>query len=109
MNNEKDLIQHDDEDAVKFIQNYLPQEMKGKFSNDEILYLLDIIYDFYENKGLMDDDVDDTTIVEIDEDEMVDYVLKNVKKDKIYNYSADEITFVIQGELAYGDSLGMFD
>lgn len=109
MNNEKDLIQHDDDDAVKFIQNYLPQELKGKFSNDEILYILDIIYDFYEGKGFMDEDADESSIVDIDEEEMVSFVLKNVKKDKIYNFSADEITFIIQGELAYGDSLGMFE
>ncbi|MBB4037994.1 hypothetical protein GGR21_003920 [Dysgonomonas hofstadii] len=109
MSNEKDLIQHDDDDAVKFIQNYLPQELKGKFSNDEILYVLDVIYDFYEDKGLMDENVDEATIVDIDEDEMVTFVLKSVKKDKIYNFSADEVTFIIQGELAYEDSLGMFE
>lgn len=109
MNDEKDLIQHDDDDAVKFIQNYLPQELKEKFSNDEILYVLDVIYDFYEEKGLMDDDADESVIVDIDEDEMVAYVLKTITKDKIYNFSAEEVTFIIQGELAYGDSLGMFE
>jgi len=109
MNNEKDLIQHDDDDAVKFIQNYLPQEMKGKFSNDEITYVLDIIYDFYEEKGFMDEDADESSIVDIDEDEMVAFVLKNVKKDNIYKFSSEDITFIIQGELEYGDSLGMFE
>jgi len=109
MNNEKDLLQHDDDEAVKFIQNYLPQEMKDKFSGDEITYVLDIIYDFYDEKGLMDEDADENAVIEIDEDEMVAFVLKNVKKDKIYNFSPDEVTFIIQGELAYGDSLGMFE
>ncbi len=57
----------------------------------------------------MDENVDEATIVDIDEDEMVTFVLKSVKKDKIYNFSADEVTFIIQGELAYEDSLGMFE
>ena len=54
MSNEKDLIQYDEDDAVKFIQNYLPQEMKGKYTNDEINYIIDIVYDFYDEKGFME-------------------------------------------------------
>jgi len=109
MSNDKDLILHDDDDAVKFIQNYIPQEMKEKFSENEILYILDIIYDFYEEKGLMDDDADEDAVVEIDEDEIEEYVLGYVKKDKIYSFTPEEVNFIIQGELAYGDALGMFD
>lgn len=103
-----DSIQYDEDDAVKFIQNYLPQELKGKFSNDEINYIIDIIYEFYEDKGFMDDS-DDEAVVDIDEDEMIEFVLKNTKKDKINNFSSDEIAFIIQGELAYCDSIGIFE
>jgi hypothetical protein len=109
MSNEKDLIPYDEEDAVKYIQNYLPQEIKGKYTNDEINYIIDIVYDFYDEKGLMDDDANDDAIVNIDEDEIIAYVLKNTKKDKINNFSADEIAFIIQGELAYCDSIGIFE
>lgn len=106
---EKELIQYDEDDAVKFIQNYLPQEMKGKYSNDEINYVIDIVYDFYDEKGYMDEDADDNSVVDIDEDELIAYVLKYTKKDKINNFASDEIAFIIQGELAYCDSLGIFE
>ena len=43
MSNELDDWQYDDDEAVRFIQNYLPQEMKGKFKDDDILYILDLI------------------------------------------------------------------
>jgi len=109
MSQEKDLMQYDEDEAVKYIQNYLPQEMKDKYSNDEINYIIDIVYDFYEEKGYMDEDSDDNTIVDIDEDELVAYVLKNTKKDKINNFSADDISFIIQGELAYCESIGIFE
>jgi hypothetical protein len=108
MNNEKDLIQYDEEDAVRFIQNYIPQEIKEKYTNDEINYIIDIVYEFYEEKGFMDDGNEDA-VVDIDEDELVAYVLKNTKKDKINNFSSDDIAFIIQGELAYCDSIGIFD
>lgn len=108
MNNEKDPIQYDEDDAVKFIQNYLPQEMKGKYTNDEINYIIDIVYEFYDEKGFMDDDNEDA-VVDIDEDEIVAYVLKNTKKEKVNNFTSDDIAFIIQGELAYCDSIGIFE
>ncbi len=109
MSNEKDLIPYDEDDAVKFIQNYIPQEIKGKFTNDEITYIIDIVYEYYDEKGFMNDDTEEDSIVDIDEEEIVSYVLKNTKKDKINNFSADEIAFIIQGELAYCDSIGIFE
>lgn len=110
MSTELDPIGYDEDDAVKFIQNFIPQEMKGKFTDDEINYVIDIIYEFYEDKGLLDEsNTSDDEIVDIDEDELIEFVLKNTRKDKLKEFSAEEITFIIQGELAYCDSLNMFE
>jgi hypothetical protein len=49
MSTNNDELLYDEDDSVKFIQNYLPQELKGKFSNDDINYIVDLIYDFYES------------------------------------------------------------
>ena len=65
MSTNNDELLYDEDDSVKFIQNYLPQELKGKFSNDDINYIVDLIYDFYESNGMLDDDGDDE--IEIDE------------------------------------------
>jgi uncharacterized protein YqeY len=65
MNEEQDLS-YDEDDAVKFIRNYLPQELKEKFSDNEINYIIDLVYEFYESKGFVDED--DDTVVEVDED-----------------------------------------
>ena len=55
MSTNNDELLYDEDDSVKFIQNYLPQELKGKFSNDDINYIVDLIYDFYESNGMLDD------------------------------------------------------
>lgn len=102
-------IGYDEDDAVKFIQNSLPQELKGKFSDDEVNYLIDVVYDFYEDKGFMDADVSDESLVEIDEDEIISYVLKNTKKDGVRDFSEEEITFIVQGELKYCESIDIFE
>jgi len=110
MSTELDPIGYDEDDAVKFIQNFLPQEMKGKFTDDEINYVIDIIYEYYEDKGLLDENTtSDDEIVDIDEDELTEFVLKNTRKDKLKEFSAEEIIFIIQGELAYCESLDMFE
>ena len=107
MSTNNDELLYDEDDSVKFIQNYLPQELKGKFSNDDINYIVDLTYDFYESNGMLDDDGDDE--IEIDEEEVVNYVIKNAQKDGVGKFEPEEITFIVQGELEYCDSINMFD
>ena len=42
-NIDNELLQdaEDDARAIEFIQNYLPQELKEKFTEDELYYFLD--------------------------------------------------------------------
>lgn len=109
MNENEDFFDYDEDESVKFIRNYLPQELKEKFSDDDINYIVDLIYDFYESKGYLNDDVDDDANIEIDEDELVDYVVKNAKKDGVGKFEPEEIRFIVQGELEYCDSIDLFE
>jgi hypothetical protein len=100
---------YDEDESVKFIKNYLPQELKEKFSDDDINYIVDLIYEYYDSKGFMNDDESDDKEVEIDEDELINFVIKNAKKDGVGKYDAEEISFIVQGELEYCDSIDMFE
>jgi hypothetical protein len=102
-----DEIMHDDDNAVKFIQNYLPQELKEKFSDDDIFYIIDLVYDFYDVSGFLDG-ADDAT-VEIDEEQLILYVENNAKKDGLKHFEPDEIAILVQGELEYCDSIHLFE
>lgn len=104
--NEEDFLPYDDDEAIKFIRNQIPQELKEKFSDDDLNYLVDLIYEFYEDKGFLNDD---DTEVDIDLDELTAYVVKNAKKDKVGVYTEEEIQFVVDAEIAYCDSLGVFE
>lgn len=106
---EKEEFLYDEDESVKFIQNYLPQELKGKFSNDDINYIVDLIYEFYESKGFLNDEASDDAEVDIDEDELADFVVKNAKKDGVGKYTPEEIAFIVQGEMEYCDSIHMFN
>ena len=110
MNEEQDFI-YDDDEAVKFIRNYLPQELKEKFSDDDINYIIDLIYEFYESKGVFadNDGNDEDEFVEFDEDALIRFVIKNAQKDGVGKYQSDEIAFIVQGELDYCDSINLFE
>ncbi|MDR0574052.1 MAG: hypothetical protein LBG96_08505 [Tannerella sp.] len=102
MSEDKDFL-YDDSEAVKFIKNFLPEEIKSKFNDDDINYIIDLIYDFYDSKGFMDGG--DDKYIEVNEDELISYVVKNALSDGVGKYEADDLSFVIQGELEYCDSI----
>lgn len=104
-NDVKDPLEYDDEAAIAFIRNHISQEMKAKFSDDDLYYLLDTIYDYYDQKGYLKDD-DDT--VEIDLDELSAFVYKAAKKEKMA-IEQDEVGFIVDAEISYCDSLGIFE
>jgi len=102
---EEDLLVYDEDEAVKFILNSIPAESKDRIDNDKIEYVLDVVYDFYDENGLIDED--STEEASIDEEEMFKYIMKSSKKDKM-KLSEDDIQIILDGEYEYGKSLGIY-
>ena len=90
---------YDDAEAVRYIQQNLPQEAQGKFSDDEVLYITDVIFDYYESNGLMDEDEE----VTIDVDDLTEYVVKNAKRDG-FKFDGEMVRWVVDAELDYEES-----
>ena len=108
MKKEDDFL-YDDDESVKFIKKLLPDDLKQKFDDDDIIYIVDLIYEFYDSKGLMDiEDEDDDKEVDLDEDELIDFVVTNALADGINKYKAEEVEVIVQAELDYCESIGMF-
>ena len=98
---------YDDSDAVKFINNFLPEDIRKKFNDDDIVYIIDLIHDYYDSKGYFDGDEDKE--IEINEDELIAFVVKNALTDGVGNFAADDVSLIVQGELEYCNSIGMFE
>jgi len=103
---EDDMFEYDEDEAIAFIRNQLPQELKTRFSDDDLNYIIDLIYEYYESKGLLNDDEEE---VEIDLDDLTAFVVKNATKDKVGVYTDEEIHFIVDGEIAYCETLGIFE
>ena len=106
MRQDDDFLQDDldDEKTIEFIKNYLPQDLKDKFTDDEYYYFLDLI-DYYAQSGILDAQPDADGCIEIDLEKIVDYIVKEAKKDGMGDYAPEEILFIVQGEMEYADTL----
>lgn len=102
-----DLPEFDDDEAIAFILKYIPQELKVKVTEDDIAYILDVIYDFYESNGLIEED--STEEASIDEEDMLEFAMKAIKKDKVVNFSEEEVQILLDGEFEYGKSIGIYN
>ncbi|MDL2306323.1 hypothetical protein LJC72_13485 [Bacteroides sp. OttesenSCG-928-D19] len=103
------LDEADDERTIEFIRNYLPQELKEKFTDDEFLYFLDVMDEYYAESGILDAEPDEEGYVNIDLEEVAAFIVKEAKKDEMGEYDPEEILFVVQGEMEYGNSLGQVE
>ena len=101
-------FKYDEDNAIKFIKAFIPEESSEKFSDDDILFVIDCIWDYYEDNGFLDisADADDETL---DIDLLVDYVYKAILKDGEIKASKDEIKIIINAELQYDESIENFD
>ena len=99
------LEAEDDASTIEFIKNYLPMDLKGKFSDDELYYFLDVIIDYYATSGVLDSTPDANGYIELDLETVVDYVIKQAHKDKMGDYDPEDIMWVVKGEMEYGESL----
>ncbi len=103
------LADADDEKTIEFIKNYLPQDLKEKFTDDQLYYFLDLIDEYYVESGILDADPDDDGFVNVDLDEVVKYIVKEAKEDEMGEFDPEDVLFVVQGEMEYGESLGQVE
>lgn len=95
----------DEDKAVEYINNALVAKGCNKYSHDDIINIIDIIWEYYEENGMLDIDDED---IDDDEDiagDLLEYVTRMVKKDKQNNVALDDLSAIIDAELAYEDSL----
>lgn len=97
---------YDENKAVEYINNALAEKGKSTYPDDEILNVIDMIWDYYEENGLLEISAD----FEADEDEdisseLCDYVARMLKKDRHATVKSEDIATIVEAEIEYEDSL----
>lgn len=98
----------DEDNALKFIRNDIPLEVSQKYSDDEILYVIDTIWDYYEQKGFLSLNLDETEDEVMDVDDLTKYVKKEVRNDQELLMDPKDVELIVKAELNYEESLESF-
>ena len=94
----------DENDAIKFIRDYVPENIKNKYSDNDILLLMDTMYDFFDAED--DDDFDEENFDDVAYlNNIVNYVKKNLRKDPENAIEMDDVKPLVMGELEYEATL----
>ena len=93
MNEELELKEYDENEAIKHIVNYLP---------------IDIIFEYYDKNGFFDIDAGVDDEENIDVDDLISFVKKQLRKDPDNVVDPDDVQSIVLGELDYEESLGMY-
>lgn len=101
-------LEYDDDAAIAFIMKRLPDNLKSVIDEDDVQYLLDVMYEYYETNNFLDEETDET--VEIAEEDLLQYILVTAKKDgmDVDKFTAENIQVLLDIEYEYSKSLGVY-
>ena len=97
-----DEIRLDEEEnrrELAFIRTQLPSDVKKFYSDKDILYMMDLIVDYYYTSGILESKEDE---VEIDLEEVAGYVCKRAKDEGFCSsFNPAEVFFIVQADLDF--------
>lgn len=97
------LDAEDDLKAVEFIKAYLPQDVKPKFTDEELFYFLDALAEYYTTSGLLEQEPDKDGCIDIDTDAVAAAICKTAKKEHMGEFDPEDVVWIVQAELEYGE------
>lgn len=97
-------MEFDENKAVEMMRKAISPESSGLYDDDEILNVVDLIWDWYEDNGYLDIDSDDDE-EDIDIKALVAYVGKMLAKDSRSPIRSADIEPLVMAEIAYENSL----
>lgn len=99
------MKEFDENKAISFIRTRLGENRSANYEDDQLLNVIDIIWDFYEENGLLEIDADE----ELDEDDILDdlmnYTKRMLSKDKGSEIRPEDIPDIVNAEIEYENTL----
>ena len=95
----------DEDKAIEFIRKTIGEKISTKYSDDELLFVIDTIWDYYENNGFLSLDMDETEEEILDSDDLINYVKKEVANEEELVMDPADIGVIVKAELEYEESL----
>lgn len=89
--------------VVAHTQSLLSQEMKEKFSEELLYYFHDVLEDYLAESDVLESEPDEEGYVNIDLEEIAMHLVQQAKKDKMGDFTTEELLLLAEAELSYGD------
>lgn len=83
---------------IAFIRERLPQDLKTRFSEDDLYYFLDAIVDYYYDSGILESTAEE---VDIDLQQVADAVAEQARRDKQGNFDPEELYYVVEADMDF--------
>jgi hypothetical protein len=83
---------------LAYIRERLPEEVKPHFSDDDILYLMDAIVDYYFSSGILESNEDE---VEINLQLVAEAVTRQAAKEQEKTFDPDEVLLIVEADLDF--------
>jgi hypothetical protein len=103
-----ELTRFDEEEAIKFIRATLTPEKNSEIPDDEILYIIDTIWDWYEKNGYLEISADITDEEELNVDALTAYVQKELRRAGELSVTPADVEAIVKAELQYEESIEEF-
>lgn len=98
-------MEFDEQKAIEFINNRLVQAGRNAYPDDEVFNVIDMIWDFYDENGLLELEADPDDEPDDVEQEVVDYVVRMLRKDKDAKVHIEDVPIMVHAEMEYEDSI----
>lgn len=98
-------MEFDENKAVEWINKALVEAGRKPYDEDQVLNVVDMIWDFYEENGLLDIDADADEPDEDIEPDLIDYVTRMLRKDSGATVDTVDVPLMVKAEIDYEDSV----
>lgn len=95
----------DEDKALAFIRKEIGENISNQYSDDDILFIIDTIWDYYEKNGYLSLDADITDEELLDVDKLTSYVKNEIANDDELVMDPKDIEKIVKAELLYEESL----
>ena len=92
------LDEEENRRELAFIRERVPFDGKKHYSDSTILYLMDLIVDYYYTSGILESEEEE---VDIDLEAVADYVCQRAKEEDTTNLDPEYVLFIVQADLDF--------
>ena len=92
------LDEEENRKELAFIRERIPFDAKKHYSDETILYMMDLIVDYYYTSGILESTEEE---VDIDLEVVADYVCQKAKEEGVNNFDPEYERFIVEADLDF--------